>query len=107
MASICISGNICVCAEVVNRRRVDEWGTRSCYDERWLSYLVMDEGELHTAETRGSSQVKNEIRARRTLASCVDYQEEVKTSARLCTSSPINRVHAPMSNANDDSINPV
>lgn len=108
-ASIWISGNMCVWAEAVKRRRVDVWGTRSSYHERGLSHLLRDKwgvgwGEL-TAEIRGRSQVKKEIKARRTLASCVVRQEAVKAHAKLCTSSPTNLAHAPMSNAKDDSIN--
>ena len=58
-----------------------------------------------TGETRGRSQVKKEIKARRTLASCTMRQVGVKSNVRLCTSSPINLVHAPMSDPKDDSIN--
>jgi len=58
-----------------------------------------------TGEIRGRSQVKKDIRARRTLASCTVRQVGVKANVKLCTSSPINLVHAPISDPKDDSIN--
>lgn len=58
-----------------------------------------------TGEIRGRSQVKKDIRARRTLASYTVRQVGVKADMRLCTSSPINLAHAPISDPKDDSIN--
>lgn len=49
--------------------------------------------------------MKKDVKARRTLASCAVRQVTVKAHAKLCTSSPTNLAHAPMSNAKDDSIN--
>ncbi len=92
---------MCVCAEAVNRRRMDEWGERSCYRGGSATRFQM-KVVLLTSEMRGRSQVKKDKRALRTVASCTVHQAKAEAIAGLFTSPPISRAHAPKSDAKDD-----
>jgi hypothetical protein len=81
-------------------RSTTKGSSATCFETKWGVVW----GGL-TAEIRGRNQVKKVIKARRTLASCAVRQAAVKAHTKLCTSSPTNLAHAPMSNAKDDSIN--